>query len=182
MYQTQSTNTKVILILHAILLFYTTTCRGSIVVRVLGWDMKVPGAIPADVNCTGYASDTSKSLGECLRLRSNHNLYLNGRLARSKTHKHDILLLYTTTRCCRRRRLQKVVEGTQPYPTPGATSRIISSSVCCIIVCVIVLYVCIYIYIYIYIYMYAHLHKCTRQLANISWIVISTLTSNNTTQ
>ena len=57
-------------------------CRDSIVVRVLGWDMKVPGSIPADVNYTGYGSDTSKSLGECLRLRSNHNL--NGRLAESK--------------------------------------------------------------------------------------------------
>ena len=56
-------------------------CRDSIMVRVLGWDMKVPGSIPADVNYTGYALDTSKSLGECLRLRSNHNLYLNGRLA-----------------------------------------------------------------------------------------------------
>ena len=53
-------------------------------VRVLGWDMNVPGSIPADVNHTGYASDTSKSLGECLRLRSNHNLYFNGRLAESK--------------------------------------------------------------------------------------------------
>ena len=59
-------------------------CRDSIVVRVLGWDMKVPGSIPADVNHTGYASDTSKSLGECRRLRSNHNLFLNGRLAESK--------------------------------------------------------------------------------------------------
>ena len=59
-------------------------CRDSIVVRVLGSDMKVPGSIPADDNYTGYASDTSKSLGECLRLRSNHNLYLNGRLAESK--------------------------------------------------------------------------------------------------
>ena len=52
-------------------------------VRVLGWDMKVLGSIPADVNYTGYASDTWKSLGECLRLRSNHNFYLNGRLAES---------------------------------------------------------------------------------------------------
>ena len=60
-------------------------CRDSTVVRVLGWDMKVPGSIPADVIYTGYASDTSKSLGECLRLRSNHNLYLNGRLAESNT-------------------------------------------------------------------------------------------------
>ena len=59
-------------------------CRDSIVVRVLGWDMKVPGSIPADVNYTGYATDTPKSLGECLRLRSNHNLYLNGGLAESK--------------------------------------------------------------------------------------------------
>ena len=59
-------------------------CRDSIVVRVLGLGMKVPGSIPADVNYTGHASDTSKSLGECLRLRSNHNLYLNGRLAESK--------------------------------------------------------------------------------------------------
>ena len=58
-------------------------CCDSIVVRVLGWDMKVPGSTPADVNYTGFASDTSKSLGECLRLRSNHNLYLNGRLAES---------------------------------------------------------------------------------------------------
>ena len=56
-------------------------CRDIIVVRVLGWDMKVPGSIPETINYTGYASDTSKSLGECLRLRSNHNLYLNGRLA-----------------------------------------------------------------------------------------------------
>ena len=53
-------------------------------VRVLGWDMKVPGSVPADINYTGYASDTSKSLGECLRLRSNRNLYLNGKLAESK--------------------------------------------------------------------------------------------------
>ena len=58
-------------------------CRDNIVVRVLGWDMKVPGSISADVNYTDYASDTSKSLGECLRLRSNHNLYLNVRLAES---------------------------------------------------------------------------------------------------
>ena len=58
-------------------------CCDSVVVRVLGWDMKVPGSIPADVNYTGYVSDTSKSLGECLRLRSNRNLYLNGRLAES---------------------------------------------------------------------------------------------------
>ena len=57
--------------------------RGSIVVRLLGWDMKVPGSIPADVNYTGHASDTSKSLGECLRLRGNHNSDLNGRLAES---------------------------------------------------------------------------------------------------
>ena len=63
---------------------YVRKCRDSIVVRVLGWDVKVPGSIPADVNYTGYASDTSKSLGECLRFRSNHNLYLNGRLAESK--------------------------------------------------------------------------------------------------
>ena len=62
-------------------------CCDSIVVRVLGWDMKVPGSIPTVVNYTGYASDTSKSLGECLRLRSNHNLYLNGRRAESKKHK-----------------------------------------------------------------------------------------------
>ena len=58
-------------------------------VRVLGCDMKDPGSIPADVNYTGYASDTSKSLGECLRLRSNHNL--NGRLAESKRGKTKIL-------------------------------------------------------------------------------------------
>ena len=58
-------------------------CRDSIVVRVLGWDMKVLGSIPADVSYTDYASDTSKSLGECLRLGSNRNLYLNGRLAES---------------------------------------------------------------------------------------------------
>ena len=51
---------------------------------MLGWDMKAPGSVPADVNHTGYASDTSKSLGACLRLRSNHNLDLNGRLAESK--------------------------------------------------------------------------------------------------
>ena len=31
-----------------------------------------PGSIPAVVNYTGQASDTSKSLGECLRLQSNH--------------------------------------------------------------------------------------------------------------
>ena len=63
---------------------YCTKCRDSIVVRALGWDVKVPGSTPADVNYTGYAPDTSKSLGDCLRLRSNHNLYLNGRLAESK--------------------------------------------------------------------------------------------------
>ena len=58
--------------------------------------MKVPGSIPADVSYTGYASDTSKSLGECLRLRSNHNLYLNGRLAESnkRTTKKMIITLH----------------------------------------------------------------------------------------
>ena len=30
------------------------------------------GSIPAVVNESGYASDSSKSLGECLRLRSKH--------------------------------------------------------------------------------------------------------------
>ena len=66
---------------------YVCKCRDSMVVRVLGWDLKVTGSIPADVNYTGYASDISKSLGECLRLRSNRNLYLNGRLAESNKMK-----------------------------------------------------------------------------------------------
>ena len=35
---------------------YVCKCCDSIVVRVLGWDLKVPGSIPADVNYTGYAS------------------------------------------------------------------------------------------------------------------------------
>ena len=75
-------------------------CHDSIVVRVLGWHMKVPGSIPADVNYTSYATDTSKSLGECLRLRSNRNLYLSGRLAESKeniylsTYAHAYVHLY----------------------------------------------------------------------------------------
>ena len=69
--------------------------RAGIVVRVLGWDMSVPGSIPADVNYTGYASDTSKSLGECLRLRSNHNVYLNGRLAESnEKNKNTYVCVY----------------------------------------------------------------------------------------
>ena len=65
-------------------------CRDGIVVRVLGWDLKFPGSIPADVDYTGYASDTAKSLGERLRLRSNHNLDLKGRLAESnKNNKNN---------------------------------------------------------------------------------------------
>ena len=72
-------------------------CRDRIVVRVLGWDLKVLGSNPADVNYTGYASDTSKSLGECLRLRSNHNLYLNGRLAESNNKNTNI---YMYVYCC----------------------------------------------------------------------------------
>ena len=78
---------------------YISKCRDSIVVRVLGWDMKVPGSIPADVNCTGYASGTSKSLGECLRLRSNHNLYLNGRLAESNKQIHVCMYVCMYGRC-----------------------------------------------------------------------------------
>ena len=66
-------------------------CRDSIVIMVLGWDMKVPGSI---VSYTGYASDTSKSLGECLRLRSNHNLDLNGRLAESKRKTNIYIYIY----------------------------------------------------------------------------------------
>ena len=65
---------------------------------MLGWDMKVPGSIPADVNYTGYASDTSKSLGECLRLRSNHNL--NGRLAEKYIYIHTYIHTYTYTYVC----------------------------------------------------------------------------------
>ena len=34
-------------------LHFCPKCRDSIVVRVLGWDMKVPGSTPADVNHTG---------------------------------------------------------------------------------------------------------------------------------
>ena len=77
---------------------YICKCRDSIVVRVLGWDMQVPGSIPADVNYMGYASDTSKSLGECLRLRSNHNLYLNGRLAESNNKINIYIYICTCIR------------------------------------------------------------------------------------
>ena len=98
-------------------------CRDSIVVRVLGWNMNVPGSIPADVNYTGYASDTSKSLGECLRLWSNRNLYLNGSLAESKQIIYIYIYIYIQT----------------------------YMYVCIYIY--IYTYTCIYIYIYIYIYM-----------------------------
>ena len=73
---------------------YVCECRDNIVVRVLGWDMKVAGSIPADVNYTGYASETSMSLGECLRLRSNHNLDLNGRLAESQKRRKMYVCMY----------------------------------------------------------------------------------------
>ena len=33
-----------------------------------------------------------EGLGECLRLRSNHNLYLNGRLAESKNKQKNIYI------------------------------------------------------------------------------------------
>ena len=57
--------------MHVYILF--GKCRDGIVVRVLGWDMKVLGSIPADVNYTGYASDTSKSLEDLLvHLQSKH--------------------------------------------------------------------------------------------------------------
>ena len=55
---------------------YRRACNMRVCVYVCVCMMRM-----TDVNYTGYASDTSKSLGECLRLRSNHNLYLNGRLA-----------------------------------------------------------------------------------------------------
>ena len=45
-------------------------CRYSIVVTKLDRGAKVARSIPADVNYTGLASDTSKFLGEYLRLRS----------------------------------------------------------------------------------------------------------------
>ena len=60
----------------------------------MGWDMKIPGSIPADVNYTGYAADTSKSLRECLRLRSNDNLYLNGTLAESNIYIYIYIYIY----------------------------------------------------------------------------------------
>ena len=73
--------------IHIYIYIYTRGHDSSLVSPPTKKTMIIINIRGADVNYTGYTSDTSKSLGECLRLRSTHNLYLNGRLAESKRNK-----------------------------------------------------------------------------------------------
>ena len=128
---------------------YTHKCRDSIVVRVLGWDMKVPGSIPVDINYMGCASDTSKSLGECLRLRSNHNLDLTGRLAESKKKRNVYVYRpFAELRHCQGRLLIRGWGG--GYTRPRLMNEL-DSWICAGFTSPPQTIIYIYIYIYIYI-------------------------------
>ena len=115
-----------------IIMIMIMCCRFSQHMKVLGWAVGLgyegPGFNPGRCQLYGLRVRHFKVSGECLRLLSNHNLYLNGRLAESKKEKRNVAALANAPfrRLC------------LPFRGP--------------------LYIYIYIYIYIYTHTYIYIY------------------------
>ena len=142
---------------------------------------KVPGSIPAVVNYTGYSSDTSKSLGECLRLQSNHRAtgsrtWMKDSPSQKSKKKKTIISIQYVPLCSILHYViydqSSIIAYYISGEVPDAAAEGLAAGdpggahVCmCIHMCVyiyIYIYIYIYAHVYIYIYMYIHLHIIMR--------------------